>query len=958
MTELLHRSLFTLLVVVGLQLALIVPAGAEIRTSPNDHRAYRNLVLDNGLRVLMVSDPRADKSAASLDVYIGSGADPTDRPGLAHFLEHMLFLGTEKYPKAGDYQSFITANGGRHNAYTSHEHTNYFFDIENSAFEGALDRFGQFFIAPLFSAEYVQREKHAVHSEYQASTKSDSRRIWEARQAMMNPAHPASQFSIGSLDTLADRPGSTIRDELLAFYERYYSANLMALTVLSPRSLDEQETLVRSIFSKVKNSDATLPDVTASLFAPGALPARLEVLPVKDARRVSLVFPVPPLHAHYRSKPTAYLANLIGHEGKGSLLSALLASGWSDGLSAGAGRSARDSATFQISIKLTRDGLDHVDDVVAMVFSYIDQVRASPPEEWRFDEQAQIADIAFRFQERRAPIHYVTGLSNAQHTTPIEDIVYGGYRMDAFDPALITSYLEYLRPANMLLIVTAKGLSVDDKTRYFQTEYRKRAISNETLARWEDPAVDARLQLPERNVFVPDSLALKAAGDVEKPVALLERSGFTVWYQPDGSFGVPRANFFVSLRSPVANRTARELVVLKLFVRAVNESLKEFAYPVQLAGLGYDLYQHMRGVTIRISGYDAKQSELLTKVVEAMTSFDLPASRFGDFADDLERGLANRAKDRPSHQASRRVTDLLMTPRWSDQEQLAALKTVTREDVMHFAEGFLKDLEVVALAHGNLRPADALRLAGIVERELVNRAGKADVPRGRLVRLSSGDRFVAETPVDHDDSATIVYYQGRERTFAERAQFELLSQIISSPFYEQLRTEEQLGYVVYASSFPMFEVPGLAFVVQSPSRSPTYLRSRIDAFLGGFGERLSQMSSEEFEAHRQGLLSRVLEKDKNLGGRSQRYWNEIDRERFNFDSRTRLADAIRTVTPEALGAFYRTQILGDEQRKIVSLAPGNEFRSEPSVIADQERLLKDGAKLSGTRTLFPEVSTN
>ena len=114
------------------------------RKSPNDRRDYRYLTLDNQLKVLLVSDPETDKSAAALSVYRGSFHEPDSRPGLAHFLEHMLFIGTGKYPEVDSFQQFITANGGSSNAYTALDHTNYFFDIKNSGLSEGLDRFGHF----------------------------------------------------------------------------------------------------------------------------------------------------------------------------------------------------------------------------------------------------------------------------------------------------------------------------------------------------------------------------------------------------------------------------------------------------------------------------------------------------------------------------------------------------------------------------------------------------------------------------------------------------------------------------------------------------------------------------------------------------------------------------------------------------------------------------------------------
>ncbi len=176
-------------------------AGAVIK-SPHDPRSYETLVLDNGLKVVLVSDPATDKAAASLDVNIGSGSDPQGREGLAHFLEHMLFLGTEKFPDSAEYKEFMAAHGGRDNAYTSYDHTNYFFDIDKNHLEPALDRFSQFFIAPTFTPKYVSRERQVVHSEYTSKFKSDGRRSFYAKKQAMNPDHPYTRFSVGSNQTL------------------------------------------------------------------------------------------------------------------------------------------------------------------------------------------------------------------------------------------------------------------------------------------------------------------------------------------------------------------------------------------------------------------------------------------------------------------------------------------------------------------------------------------------------------------------------------------------------------------------------------------------------------------------------------------------------------------------------------------------------------------------------------
>src|SRR5690606_8194271 len=156
----------------------------------------------NSMKVLLISDPATEKSAVAVDVNAGSNSDPAAFPGLAHFLEHMLFLGTSGYPEAGEYQEYISSHGGSNNAYTAYENTNYYFDIDSAWLEPALDRFSQFFISPLFTQEYVDRERNAVHSEYQSGLQDDGRRSYSAVKNLFNTEHPLAGFSVGSLDTL------------------------------------------------------------------------------------------------------------------------------------------------------------------------------------------------------------------------------------------------------------------------------------------------------------------------------------------------------------------------------------------------------------------------------------------------------------------------------------------------------------------------------------------------------------------------------------------------------------------------------------------------------------------------------------------------------------------------------------------------------------------------------------
>ena len=161
----------------------------------------------------------------------------------------MLFLGTEKYPDVDEYSTYLKNNGGFSNAYTARDLTNYQFQVLPDAFDGALDRFAQFFIGPLFTEEYTAREVNAVHSEYDKNIMSDGRRQFRMGGQFAKDGHPATKVQHGSLETLGDIK----REELITFYNNHYSANRMGLSMLSTHSLDQMEEWAKKHFSSIEN---------------------------------------------------------------------------------------------------------------------------------------------------------------------------------------------------------------------------------------------------------------------------------------------------------------------------------------------------------------------------------------------------------------------------------------------------------------------------------------------------------------------------------------------------------------------------------------------------------------------------------------------------------------------------------------------------------------------------------
>ena len=903
-------------------------AAQEPTKSPNDANLYRYLQLDNGLRVLLVSDKSADKAAASLNVAVGSGDDPADREGLSHFLEHMMFLGTEKYPEPGEYQQFIASHGGSHNAFTAFQDTNYFFDIQAEFLEPALDRFAQQFSAPLFTAELVDRERNAVHSEYSSKLKEDGRRFFSVRKAVTPVEHAFHQFAVGNLTTLENSEQRPLREDLVKFWQQHYSANLMNLAVYGPQSLDRLEQLVRGRFDAIEDRNLTQKRHSAPLVDREQLPTKVTVASLKDIRNMSLVFPIASQQDQFRTKPARYVTNLLGHEGPGSLFDMLKRAGLAESLSAGLGMDTGDGATLEISMALTKQGLEQQDTILSLVFAYIDKVRENGISEQCFEEMRKLADIDFRFKEKNDPVYQVMRLAGQLQHYPTADILRAPWLLESYAPDQYRQILEQLTPNNLLLFVLQPEPDLGEAraTQWYSAQWQQEPLSVQQLNQPANAVLASQLALPQANPFIPENLAMLGGSTMTQPEQLLTAGAdegvnnggkIELWYARDTRFGTPKANVYLSLRTPLAMTSARNAVLLRLLTDALNTNLNAWAYSARLAGLDYSIYSHLRGLTLRVGGYSDQANTLLRQILQQVANPELTQQRFNIARQNLVDSLVNESRNRPSEQIANYIQTALLEGAWQTEDKLNAAQKVTLNDLQAFQQQLVTGLDPVMLVHGNLSAASALNMAQQTRALIMADSQYTNVERSRIRQIPAGETRVSMN-ISHPDAGYALYLQGTNTSLAERAQYRLLTQIVRSPFYKNIRTQRQLGYIVYATSFEMLETPALALVVQSPDTSPQAINAAVDEFVESFAITLAGLGSKELEQEKQAVISGILEQERQLGDISGRFWSEIDRGNSNFNSREQLVTAIENVSLAQLRSTFRTALKQRERALLVT----------------------------------------
>ena len=341
----------------------------NIEKSKSDKFDCQIRILPNDLKALLVSDPEAERSSAALGVNVGSFIDLPEEQGLAHFCEHLLFMGTEKYPSENDYEEYLSKNSGSSNAYTSGDKTVFYFDVSNDAFEGAIDRFAQFFISPKFNEGSVEREINAVDSEFSKNKNVDTWRMFHLFKSELAKDCPFNKFSTGNKQTL-NHPD--IRDRLLKMYNKYYSSEIMYLIVYSKMPMENIIKLVEELFTKVpkrENFEKPKYDIVKP-YNENTLGHFYKIIPVKNEDKIKFIWYLP-FCENYKAKPLSLLSSLFGHEGANTITASLKRDNLITDLLTSKSEYAMTFSTFELQVVLTKKGFDNYKEVILRILKYI-----------------------------------------------------------------------------------------------------------------------------------------------------------------------------------------------------------------------------------------------------------------------------------------------------------------------------------------------------------------------------------------------------------------------------------------------------------------------------------------------------------------------------------------------------------------------------------------------------------
>ena len=899
----------------------------DLEKSKSDTLNYAIKILSNGLKILFISDPDANKSSASLGVNIGNLVDGLDVPGLAHFCEHLLFMGTEKYPSENDFAEYLSKNSGRSNAHTSSDKTVYMFEVSNEGFEGALDRFAQFFICPLFNEGSVEREINAIDNEFSKNINNDGWRLQHLKYSLTKKDSCFNRFSTGNKKTLSL---PDIRDRLLVFYKKYYSSDIMTLCVYSKKPMDELVKFVEDLFKlvpKIDNFEKPKYDKIMP-YDETNLKYFYKIVPVIDEDNIELEW-ILPFCDNYYANPLGYLSSAIGHEGPNTLTSSLNKDNLINGLLAGPGNESNTFMTFSIKISLTKKGMENYKEVILRILKYIKIIQGKKINEEYFNDLKNIRQLGFDYKNKLSPLGATEKYATLLMKYKPEDILFAGSVFKEYNEPLIRKYLDLLTLDNLNIYFFSNSFEKECNLteQWYGTKYSKEKI-NITDEEINSYTCEHYLDYPPQNKFIPKNLEiLPCPENISKyPEKIMENKICEIWHLQDIIFKKPKVYIIAKFLLPKDLCNFSEMknrIVANLLDAIIEKELGEWLYMAKEANVNFSFSISSDKCTIIYSGYNDSLKEGIKEILNFFKNLDINNKRC---IETLELQLKELLKDETNifYEQSYKVNlhyigCLLNDPINKPEDIINFLneKEITIEDLILFKKNMFKKTKIKWLIQGNITKETALDIVNETHKILeidINEDKKGIFPIRRTVEFNKNYNYIfrEKSPNKNESvSSVISIYQFGLLNEKELQYFQILHSFLQEKFYDKLRTKESLGYVVSLHKIENKGVYHLLGVVQSNSKTPEFCAERIRCFFRESYQKIKDISDNEFKSHINSRLVVENKKDNNLNANFVRNWLEIGDNTYVFDRKEKNCEILNNCTKEEFIQFYEKYFINE-----------------------------------------------
>lgn len=501
----------------------------------------------------------------------------------------------------------------------------------------------------------------------------------------------------------------------------------MCLCLVHNQSLDEMEDLVKAHLLGLLNKNLPERIWPSKPFKSKQMRTKIFVVPVKEVCHVNLTFPLEDLSCHYASGPAGQVCQLIGHKGQGSLYSYLRSQGWAHQLVACHRTLGKGFSLLMVSIQLTESGEKCTDEVINLVFQYIQLLKETGPLQWFYEELAFLAEQQFQTADKERPQNFASNAALWLHMYPKEQVLRGDTCFDSWRPDLVERVYAYLSPDNVRVTILTKKAKffATHVEPHFGTEYHVEKIDAAVLAKWHACGLHPDLKVPRPNDLIDKTQEVLLQEDSKTMMGLeemmpellfnMERIRFRAWHMPNTKMKIPKAFTFLKFYS-TSKPTVKMSCLNSLLAFAIRDCLSQVSYKAQLAGLFYVLRPTSDGLELEVRGFSGKQPLFLEKILAVL--FDvkavLTAERFATVHSLYLNGLASGEASKLKILAKNILSHVLTPDNYLRENRLKVMSEIKLEELQGHAKDLFVKHSLESFFYGNLSVTTANKMANSI----------------------------------------------------------------------------------------------------------------------------------------------------------------------------------------------------------------------------------------------------
>lgn len=902
-------------------------AKTPIMTPTFSKREIAKIRLDNDLEAYIISDPNSHISGAALTVLTGSYMDPTEFPGMAHLVEHMTLRGG-KLP----FSQFITEHGGTANGFTTNLQTTYLFTIDNGAFEEAIKHFAALIQGPSIQEDQLKSEVHVIDAEYAKACMQEESRSCYVMKDLALPTHPHHAFAIGNAATL----GKITIEDLREWRDKNYSTDRMRLIIVSPKSIHDLIALAEDNYENLSKTSAIHKDIVSKY--PKSLHEQIVYIePLKHVKRLNISWEIPESSSNAADKLVAYI---LGNEGEKSLLASLKNDLLATALVAGSHYNSSNNRELFLQIDMTVAGTKNVEKIITKCYAAIASIKEKKIPKWLFDELQSTALREYQFQQREDLLEFLLSYSLLWKYEPLASFPERSFLLSDYDAAAIAKCISALTPENAVISVVAPStltkVPVNSTEPWMGTKYSQKPITQETLDQWKSSKGSSEYDYPDPNPYITKNIASKALSTPKNPshfpipALLVEENGGKVYYAEDGCYGLPISSIVLTIKTPVIDPANVDSQILAdLFIDMIKPTLSPITSAAKSAGIDVTIRNKENGIVLAISGFSDQAPAVLEDILTNLMATQVDERSFKAAQSDLFRKYQSHSNDAPLTQAYELFGCAIEPCKTPIRTKLPMVNKVSFPAFQKFTKNLFKETYIEGIIFGSLSKEQATEL---IKKTQTSLHSKPYLPKKHAPNIA---KSLPSTPQHLDaksklpSNAALLVIQIDDFSPKMRATQLLLMRALEDPFFQELRSKQQAGYLVHTSAKDLQSHLYNTFAVQSSTHDGRDLIARYELFLEQFHETLSQktFSKDTYDKQKLTLVNELKAPPKGPKEMGNYLYTLAFTHNGDFHRTHDIIAATESLTYEEFISLAQQMIAKGNQRRLAITLSGNPLQA-------------------------------